>query len=112
MMAARLVATTAALVAVLVIVACGDNRAGPPIDAPLIIEADVDALGGTLFGEPCTQPTAPAIGVCHDGDGACHDEPSGAVCRPFCHVNGVAQCAARSGVESITDRGACVCVPP
>jgi len=93
------------------IAACGDNRAGPPGDAALVFEAGADALGGTLFGEPCTQPPAPEIGICHEGEGGCHDEGAGSVCRPFCHVNGVAQCEARNGKESITDRGACVCVP-
>lgn len=95
------------------LVACkGDNFPPPPADAQLQLEAGPDApLGGDLFGEPCTQPPPPEIGLCRDGEGACHDEPGGSVCRPFCHVNGVPQCDARGGVETITDRGACVCVP-
>lgn len=91
---------------------CGDNRSGPQFDAALLFEAGLDAQGGTLFGEPCTQPTFPAIGTCHEGEGACHDETGGPVCRPFCHVGGVSQCTARGGNEVLTDRGACVCVPP
>lgn len=91
--------------------ACGDDRTG--VDAVLPSgDAAGDALGGDLFGEPCTQPPAPEIGLCRDGAGACHDEPGGAVCRPFCHVQGQPQCTARDGVEVVTDRGACVCVPP
>jgi hypothetical protein len=94
-------------------VGCGDNRTGAPVDAQLDFEAGVDAsLAGMLFGEPCTQPAFPTVGVCHNGEGGCHDEPpAGSVCRPFCHVNGQPQCAARDGNEVITDRGACVCVP-
>ena len=38
-------------------------------------------------------------------------EQAGAVCRPWCAIGGVAQCAARGGNEHVTDRGACVCVP-
>lgn len=87
--------------------ACGDDRPGVT-DAPLPVD---DILGGDLFGEPCTQVPAPEIGICHEGAGACHDEPGGSVCRPFCHVDGEPQCAARNGVEVETDRGACVCVP-
>jgi hypothetical protein len=89
---------------------CGDDRDGPPRDAGLIVEAGPDA-SGSLFGEACTQPPAPTIGVCHGGDGACHDEPGGAVCRPFCAVDGEPRCDALGGLEAITDRGACVCVP-
>jgi hypothetical protein len=85
--------------------ACGDNVAGP--DALIAVDA-----AGSLFGEPCTQPPAPEIGICHEGEGACNDEAGGSVCRPFCHVEGVPQCAARQGIERVTDRGACVCVPP
>ncbi len=85
--------------------ACGDNRP-TEVDAPL-----PDTMGGDLFGEPCTQPPAPEVGICHEGAGACHDEAGGAVCRPFCHVAGVPQCASRNGIEVETDRGACVCVP-
>ncbi len=92
--------------------ACGDNRPGAPVDAGLVVEAGGDAIGGDLFGEPCTQPSAPAIGVCHDGEGACHDEAGGSVCRPWCHVGDTAQCEARGGIETTTDRGACVCTPP
>jgi hypothetical protein len=94
--------------------ACGDNRPADPADATLPFDVggpDV-SLEGMLFGEPCTQPAFPEIGVCHDGAGGCNDEPGGSVCRPFCHANGVPQCSARSGVDRITDRGACVCVPP
>jgi hypothetical protein len=91
----------------LAVVACGgDNR--PGIDVLITEEAAV----GSLFGEACTQPPAPEIGICRDGEGACTDEPGGSVCRPFCHVDGVPQCEARLGIELITDRGACVCVPP
>ena len=90
----------------LVIVACGDNR---PIDAG--VDVAIDMAISDLFGEACVQPTFPAVGICHDGQGACHDETAGPVCRPFCHVDGVAQCVARRGVEVETDRGACVCVP-
>jgi hypothetical protein len=93
--------------------ACGDNRAGDPDAALPFLEASVDSfIGGTLFGEPCLQPPFPEIGTCHLGEGACNDEAGGPVCRPWCHVEGVAQCMARQGVEHITDRGACVCVPP
>jgi hypothetical protein len=87
--------------------ACGDDRPGA-VDAPIPEE---DAPVGDLFGEPCTQPPFPEIGICHDGAGACHDEEGGSVCRPFCHVNGEPQCETLDGVEVVTDRGACVCVP-
>jgi len=51
---------------------CGDNRAGEPADAPILHEASVDAfMGGSLFGEACTQPPFPEIGGCHLGEGAC-----------------------------------------
>jgi len=100
------------LVLGLLLVACGDDRPSDPADATLVFEAGLDSsLGGTLLGEPCTQPPFPEIGECHEGEGGCHDEPAGPVCRPWCHVNGLAQCAARNGVEQITDRGACICVP-
>ncbi len=94
--------------------ACGDNVAGPIVDAAPMREAGTsDAfLGGTLFGEPCVQPEFPEIGVCHLGEGACHDEQDGPVCRPWCHLEGMPQCVARGGIERVTDRGACVCVPP
>lgn len=82
------------------LVACG----GSPV--PDAAEAVVD-----LFGEPCTQPEPPAIGLCHEGAGACHDETGGSVCRPFCDIGGE-RCADRGGVETETDRGACVCTPP
>jgi len=94
----------------IVIAACGDDR--PAIDAAVLPDLTSDVLGGDLFGEPCTQPPAPEIGICRDGAGACHDEEGGSVCRPFCHVAGEPQCAARDGVERKTERGACVCVPP
>lgn len=91
---------------------CGDNLPGAPVDAPRPHEAAVDAfMGGTLFGEPCVQPPFPEIGGCHRGEGACHDEAGGSVCRPWCSAGGVSQCAMRDGVEQATDRGACVCVP-
>jgi len=91
---------------------CGDNRAGEPADAPILHEASVDAfMGGSLFGEACTQPPFPEIGGCHLGEGACHDEGAGAVCRPWCAIAGIPQCQLRGGVETITDRGFCVCVP-
>lgn len=97
---------------VVVAAACGDNRTGIADAALPFLEASVDSfVGGTLFGEPCVQPPFPEIGACHDGAGACHDEGPEALCRPWCHVNGVAQCDPRGGVELITDRGACVCVP-
>jgi hypothetical protein len=100
------------LALLVVLVACGDDRPADPADAGLVLETDVDAsLSGLLFGEPCTQPPFPEIGVCHDGEGGCNDEAGGAVCRPWCHVEGQPQCEAREGVETITDRGACVCVP-
>jgi hypothetical protein len=102
-------------VAVLVaLAACGDNRAGIPLDAPLAIDRDGEADGsvfGQLFGEPCTQVPAPEVGLCRDGQGACHDEPGGAVCRPFCSIAGAPQCEPRGGTAELTDRGACVCVP-
>jgi hypothetical protein len=88
---------------------CGDDRPGG--DGGLIFEAGTDA-GGDLFGEACVQPPFPEIGICHEGEGACHDEPAGPVCRPFCDVGEQPQCTARQGLESLTDRGACVCVPP
>lgn len=93
---------------------CGDNRPGDEIvDARPRRDAGADALtGGTLFGEPCEQPAFPEIGTCHLGEGACHDEPEGPVCRPWCHVAGVPRCMALGGIERVTDRGACVCVPP
>lgn len=97
-------------VLVLGIAACGDDRPGS--DLPPLPDAPVDVATGDLFGEACTQPPAPEIGICHDGLGACHDEPGGSVCRPFCDVEGQPQCASRDGVEVETDRGACVCVPP
>ena len=86
--------------------ACGDDR--PGADA-LIAEDTLPT--GDLFGEPCTLPPFPEIGLCRDGAGACHDEPGGAVCRPFCDVEGEPTCEARDGVEVTDDRGACVCVP-
>jgi hypothetical protein len=92
--------------------ACGDNLRGEPVDAVLPHEASVDSfMGGTLFGEPCEQPPFPEIGGCHVGEGACNDEDGGAVCRPWCYLGGMPQCAMRGGVEHVTDRGACVCVP-
>lgn len=95
---------------VLAYVACGDDRPGS--DAPQAIDAPADAgATGDLFGEPCSQPPAPEIGICRDGLGACHDEEEGAVCRPFCTIGGQPQCEGRGGVEVETDRGACVCVP-
>ena len=90
---------------VFVLAACGDNA--PGVDGGFVL---ADAAG-SLFGEPCTQPPAPEVGICHDGQGACHDEPEGSVCRPFCHVEGQPQCASLDADEAITDRGACVCVP-
>jgi hypothetical protein len=98
--------------AVFVIAACGDDRPGADGGLTGLDGPTADTLGGDLFGEPCTQPPFPEIGICHEGEGACHDETAGSVCRPFCHVEGQAQCAARNGVEVETDRGACVCVPP
>jgi hypothetical protein len=93
-------------------VGCGDNRAGPAIDAGLAVDTGPDAsLAGDLFGEPCTQPPFPQIGTCHDGQGGCTDETGGSVCRPFCHIDGVEQCMPRGGTQQITDRGACVCEP-
>ena len=93
--------------------ACGDDRPGVSIDAGSPREASVDAFsGGTLFGEPCVQPPFPELGACHLGEGACRDEADGPVCRPWCHSGSMAQCAARGGIERVTDRGACVCVPP
>jgi hypothetical protein len=83
------------------IAACDDPPA--PVDAPVAVD---------LFGEPCTQPEFPAIGLCHEGEGACHDETGGSVCRPFCDTGGMPQCEGRGGVETETDRGACVCTPP
>ena len=100
------------LLVLLLAAACGDDRPADPADAGLVFEAGPDSsLAGSLFGEPCTQPPFPEIGECHGGEGGCHDETGGPVCRPWCHVNGLAQCAARNGAEAITDRGACVCVP-
>ncbi|MEO8702459.1 MAG: hypothetical protein ABI867_20615 [Kofleriaceae bacterium] len=99
---------------ILVLTACGDDRPADPADAALAFDGGgPDAsLQGMLFGEACTQPAFPEIGVCHDGAGACNDEAGGSVCRPFCHDNGIPQCTARTGLDHITDRGACVCVPP
>lgn len=93
----------------LLLCACGDNRDGG-LDGGLAIDGG-DNPSLDLFGEPCEQPPAPEIGICHMGEGACHDEAGGSVCRPFCDVAGVAQCAVRMGIETVTDRGACVCVP-
>jgi len=96
----------------LALAACGgDDRPGVPPPDGLTIEAAVDGAQD-LFGEPCTQPEAPQVGICHEGEGGCHDEPGGSVCRPWCHVDGVPQCEARGGVDTTTDRGACVCTPP
>lgn len=96
---------------VLACAACGDDRPGAGSDAQSL-DAPPDAgATGDLFGEPCTQPPAPEIGICHDGLGACHDEDGGSVCRPFCTIAGQPQCEGRQGVEVETDRGACVCVP-
>jgi hypothetical protein len=81
-------------------------------DPPAPVDAGVDTIVVDLFGEPCTQPEFPAIGLCHEGEGACHDETGGSVCRPFCDNGGMSQCAGRGGVETETDRGACVCTPP
>ena len=94
--------------------ACGDDRPAEPADARLVVEAGASdaSLAGMLFGEPCVQPVFPEIGRCHDELGGCTDEPGGPVCRPFCHAGNAAECAARGGVERVTDRGACVCVPP
>jgi hypothetical protein len=95
----------------LLVCACGDNRGGG-LDGGIVIEDSGDGGGGgDLFGEPCVQPQAPEIGICREGEGACHDEAGGSVCRPFCHVGGEPQCSARMGIETVTDRGACVCVP-
>ena len=100
------------MVVLIGLAACGDNLPGKAVDASVVFDTAIDAsLAGDLFGEACTQPPFPQIGVCHDGQGGCTDETGGSVCRPFCHVNGVPQCAARDGNEVITDRGACVCVP-
>jgi hypothetical protein len=99
------------VVCAILVAACGDDRLGA--DGGLSVpDGTADTLGGDLFGEACTQPPFPEIGICREGEGACHDEPGGSVCRPFCHVSGQPQCAARNGVEVETDRGACVCVPP
>ncbi|HEU0036846.1 MAG TPA: hypothetical protein VFQ53_39825 [Kofleriaceae bacterium] len=101
-----------AMLAIALAACSGDNLPAPPGDARLEFEAGTDAsIQGDLFGEPCTQPPAPEIGICHDGEGACHDEAAESVCRPFCHVDGVPQCGPRGGVETIDDRGSCVCVP-
>lgn len=94
---------------VLAVAACGDDR--PGVDALVVTDGPPDVASGDLFGEPCTQPPAPEVGICHDGLGACHDEEGGSVCRPFCHAEGQPQCEGRNGVEVETDRGACVCVP-
>jgi hypothetical protein len=99
-----------ALLPLVFVFGCGDNRPEGPVDAALVFEGGADA-GGGLFGEACTQPAFPEIGICHDGEGGCNDEAGGAVCRPFCHIDGEPQCEARGGVETITDRGACVCTP-
>lgn len=99
----------AAVAVALALLGCGGDDRPAPIDVAL---PPADVLGGSLLGEACTQPPPPEIGLCHEGEGACHDEPGGSVCRPFCHVGNVAQCAALGGIETITDRGACVCTPP
>jgi len=93
-------------------VGCGDDRQG--VDASIVVE-DTPAeatVQGDLFGDDCTQPPFPQVGICREGQGACHDEASGSRCRPFCTLDGVPQCMARQGIEAVTDRGACVCVPP
>jgi hypothetical protein len=93
-------------------VGCGDDRQG--IDASIVVlDTPAEAtVQGDLFGEECTQPPFPQVGICRDGQGACNDEASGSRCRPFCTRDGVPQCMARQGIEVVTDRGACVCVPP
>ena len=96
--------------AVLVAVGCGDDRAG--VDSGIFDTPAEASVQGDLFGEDCTQPPFPEIGVCRDGQGACHDEDTASRCRPFCTKDGVSQCTLRQGIEAVTDRGACVCVPP
>ena len=92
-------------------VGCGDDRRG--VDAIVVTDTPAEAtVQGDLFGEECTQPQFPQVGVCRDGQGACNDEASGSRCRPFCTLDGVPQCMARQGINFVTDRGACVCVPP
>jgi hypothetical protein len=93
----------------LLLCGCGDDRNGPQ-DA-LVLEAGTDA-SGDLFGEACVPPPPPEIGICHMGEGACHDETAGPACRPFCDLGGQPQCTARKGVEAGIEGGACVCVPP
>jgi hypothetical protein len=88
-------------------VACGDNVVGGG-DAGI---GDAQPNVGSLFGEPCVQAPPPAIMLCHDGLGACHDEAAGSVCRPFCLFEGFHQCGTLGAVEITTDRGACLCVP-
>lgn len=99
-------------VAVLVVLlACGDNGGRDPVDLDAgPTDAPLDAPEGDLFGEPCEQPPFPVVGLCHGEKGACHDEPGGSVCRPYCTVAG--GCEAIGGVEIIDDRGSCLCVPP
>jgi hypothetical protein len=92
----------------LALVACGGDDLPGPVDGSVL----ADVAAGDLFGEACTQPPFPEVGICHDGEGACHDEAGASVCRPFCDLGGEPQCVARNGIETLTDRGACVCVPP
>ena len=93
-------------------IGCGDDRAGVDAAITLSDAPGEAAVTGDLFGDSCTQPAFPQIGLCRDGEGACTDEGEAAVCRPFCTREGMPQCAARMGVERVTDRGSCVCVPP
>jgi len=100
------------LVLVLAVFGCGDDHGGADA-AAVVVDTPAEAtVAGDLFGDPCTQPPFPQIGVCRDGAGACNDEPGGSVCRPFCTREGMPQCMSRMGIELVTDRGACVCVPP
>lgn len=98
------------VVAIVLVAGCGGDDL-PATDGSVSVLDGPDTPGGDLFGEACTQPPFPEIGICHDGEGACHDEPGGSVCRPFCHAQGEPQCVGRDGIEQLTDRGACVCVP-
>lgn len=106
------------MVVVAGLLACGDDgREGMPDagrDAGVAPDGQ-DPMG--FFGEPCTvNPSPSVVVICHNGEGACHEENGTGVCRPFCYTTDIPQtetCSRRGGrcIDSEPSGSAYVCVP-